>query len=534
MKMIKKYSQFFFFFPFSIFIFFLTRTSQLPYVGYNAWNFNAYFLIAKNLSTFGLLSSKLAPIISVSQHIPDHPLLYIHHPTLLYILMALVFNCFGPNFFTGRLVVLLASIFSLLFIYLIAKKVGDKKYALIVSLVFVYIPASSIFGRMIGHEAFVLFFTLITVFLLLLYFEHKEKIYLVLSIVTIILGTLSDWPMTYFTVSLLPYLFYKKKLKLGLLFVSVSVISGIGYLLYIYFLTGSLSDLITAFFTRSTGALLTKSYWEFRWFATIFVRLLLYFNPIFIFLSTYFFLNIKKILHKKGGKDIFFLSLSFLLFGVIHIILYPEGSFGHPYWTYYLLPGITFTTGYIIYQLSENRQLLLALFGLFLFSFVFLIKIEGWKTKEIKANIFRYSIMKKADSYLSPFEKVLINRDGVVDSDLIEAQFAHEVTTVPYRDLFHKTKKTTHFLYSCLRICNKNDLYLSSLLSQFDYIKIYNDDAEMYVFNIKKKNKSALNHYRSIPAQDQSNKPYQVVSSRRDGIRYVYEQLLQVLQVPQL
>src|SRR3989338_10895932 len=78
--------------------------SNLPYVGYNAWNFNIYALIAQNYNRFGLINSHFAPIISVAKTLPEHPEYYLNHPPLLSVMISIVFSFFGDSFFSGRIV----------------------------------------------------------------------------------------------------------------------------------------------------------------------------------------------------------------------------------------------------------------------------------------------------------------------------------------------------------------------------------------------------------------------------------------------
>src|SRR3990167_443294 len=118
------------FLPLVIFSFFATRGINLPYVGPNAFNFNIYSIIAHNYNKFGLLSTKLAPIVSASPTLPQHPVYYLHHPPLLSIIEALFFSIFGEHFWAGRLTVIIFSFLSLVLIYLIGYRLNGRKFAL--------------------------------------------------------------------------------------------------------------------------------------------------------------------------------------------------------------------------------------------------------------------------------------------------------------------------------------------------------------------------------------------------------------------
>src|SRR4030042_5213745 len=105
-----------------MFLFFLVKDINLPYVGPNATNFNVYSLIAHNFNKFGYVQTKLAPLISVTDKYPANPHYFFHHPTLLSFSESLLFKIFGENFWVGRLTVILYSFGSFIFIYLIAKQ----------------------------------------------------------------------------------------------------------------------------------------------------------------------------------------------------------------------------------------------------------------------------------------------------------------------------------------------------------------------------------------------------------------------------
>lgn len=194
-------------------IYFFFSGINLPYVGPNAANFNDYSLIAKNYNIFGFLNTKLAGIVSVTKNLPSDPEYYLHHPPLLSIVGAFFFKMFGYDFWVGRLVVILFSLGSLPLIFAIGKNVLNKTYAWICVFTYVFVPGSVVFGRMIGQEPLVFFFSLATLLLIIKYLKNKSNFYIILIILSVILGTLSDWPMTYF--SLITRYIYLPRRKLN-------------------------------------------------------------------------------------------------------------------------------------------------------------------------------------------------------------------------------------------------------------------------------------------------------------------------------
>lgn len=181
-----------------IFLFVITRGIDLPYVGPYAFNFNVYSIIAHNYNQFGMLAVKFTQISSPYEKLPIHPEYYLHHPPLISIIESLLFKIFGEHFWVGRLTVILFAFGSSILVYFIALMLRNRRYALFTFCVYSIIPASSIFGRMIGQEPLVVFFALLTLLFLLLYTKTNRTFYVPLLLLTVILGGLSDWPMVYF------------------------------------------------------------------------------------------------------------------------------------------------------------------------------------------------------------------------------------------------------------------------------------------------------------------------------------------------
>lgn len=509
----------------------LTRGINYPYVGYNAWNYNTYSYIAKNYNTFGFVRTKFAPVTSVAKSFPSKPSYYLHHPQLLYVVMSLFFKVFGDDHWVGRLPVILATIGTVICIYLIGIMLKGKLFGLIALCVSALIPATSIFGRMIGHEAFVLFFAVLSIYFLLLYFKTKSTFFLFFVIISIVLGTLSDWPMTYFTVALAPFLMQKKRYRLALLLIATSMATAILFLVYILFLTGSISDLQQAFFVRSTGELLTYSYWPFRWIGIMILRIILYFNPVVLLFTGIYIFRLLSWRKKKTITQNDLLIIGLLLFGLIHILLYPEGSFGHAYWIYYLLPFITFSSSSVLASLMKrkNAALLITLFALGL---LFTTTVERWKTKEVEGNIFRYSLAQRANEHLIPYETILTNSQSVIDQDLWIYEFNHPAKiTDPGR--ISDAPNFRIYAYSCMQRCSILDSNFSLLYKNYNYFVINDSGAQLYVFNLRDKNIPEKSN--SLTNGFNPTSSSHVTENRQESfLRKVYRNIKDALRAPQI
>jgi hypothetical protein len=462
------------------FIFTIMQGMSQPYVGYHAWNFNVYSLIAHNYNKFGILNTQFAPIISVSETLPENPVYYLHHPQLLSLTEAIFFKVFGESFEVGRFTVIMFSVGSLLLIYLIGKNTFNSRFGLTAATLYAVIPASVLFGRMIGQEPLVLFFVLLTTYCLVEYLETKRKIFHVLLYVSIVLGTLSDWPVTYFSLCLLPYLWVRKKIRLGINLILTSTLVALVFLLYLQYF-GELGNLIGAFMVRSPGEIMSESFWFVRWIMTVVVRFFFYFNPVIFVLSIIGIITTMQRIKVKKIEHAYILLLCLSIFGCIHILLYPEGSFGHPYWIYYLLPSVVFFATLTIEKMGyKNIFILLLIF----FSVVYLFGINSWKIKEIESNVFRYDLAKKAVTFLYPYEKILINNESVIDPDTLLYPFMHEVTQekhVASTDI----GQYRHMIYSCRGVCGDTP-DLAKYKMNYEFHEVKNKESQAYIFNLQR------------------------------------------------
>jgi hypothetical protein len=501
------------------FVFFLGLLffgSTIPFVGYNAWNYNAYSLIAHNYVQFGYFETKLGPILSVSRDLPIHPLYYLNHPQLLEMGISFLFHAFGESFFTSRLLNIIASFVSCVVFFLIALRIQTKRFAFLVLTISVLLPGASLFGKMIGQESVLLMFVGISIYTFLRYLADKRFAWFIASCVSLILGTLTDWPMTYFAVSFSVFLVSQRKVKEAVTLVLASCITALFFLYYSFLLTGSEAFLLQGFLNRSLGTLLQQHNWGLLWIKTLTTRLLFYFNPAFVLFSVgYFFFPVKRL-----NSQLFYLIISFLIFGVLHIVLYPEGSFGHPYWMYYLTPFVVFASAATIQELLVKNKAFVYL--ILILSLCAVILINIWKQREIEGNLFRYHAAQEVSKYIPPYAPIFVNRSGFIDPDLFSYPFLYNVTILNNSDNVnpHKGK---WLVYSCIGSCEKSE-QIGYLKEHFSSRRILGNDLEIWLFDLSDSQKSEKLIMADFSQPTQSSTAFGVI----------YRHLLQFSSAPQL
>ncbi|MDI6714747.1 MAG: glycosyltransferase family 39 protein [Thermodesulfovibrio sp.] len=153
---------------------------------------------------------------------------YSKGPMIAY-LIALSTWIFGDNPFGVRILAVVCSFLSSIFIYKIAKKLFDEKTGYLSGIFFQLIPLFSTFGVLFTIDSPFILFWLVSMYLFLLALE-KRKIYWVILGFTIGFGLLTKYTMAFFYVCMLLYLlkekdYFKNSYLYLCLFISLVVFS---------------------------------------------------------------------------------------------------------------------------------------------------------------------------------------------------------------------------------------------------------------------------------------------------------------------
>jgi len=500
----------------------------MPFVGPNATDQNVFSLVARNYNNWGLLNTKFSAIVTLSKNLPAKPLIYFHHPIFMTVFMSFIYKVLGYDFWIGRLSAIIPAFLGLVMIFLLGKEAKKTNFGILVLTIAVLIPATTAFGRMIHYiGAWTLLFVISTGFFCFKYVKSNRKIFFYSALVCVVLGTLSDWAMTYFTPFLFPLMMKNNKKKEGILLVLTSTITAIFFIFYAYLVLGSLGNVTDAILNRSVGRLLSLPFWPLLWGAVLWIRFIVYLNPVFTLLSgIYIYYFVKKLLRKK--LDNFDLLLfAFFAVAITHILLFPEGSFGHPFWIYLLVPFIALGSAHIVYEKIKKSYFLLA--GILVFSIIFVLRIENWKTEQNLSNLFRYNLAKSISPYFLPYDTLAINPDSVIDEDLLQYQFYQNVkrTELPVNDF----KNTNYYVYSCLN-CSINTPKINLLAQKFKYKEFESDPGKVFIFFLKQKAENT-----NLKVKKDAPKIVEIKNvkiDRQSYLRKTYNYLLNLLQAPQI
>lgn len=515
-------------FPLILAAYMLLRYVNLPYVGPNATDQNKLSMIARNYNYFGLFETKFQPIILPYKTLPDKPQLYFNHGVLMEIVTSFFMKTFGYDFWVGRIPYIIAAFLILPVLFFIGKEGKNKQFGILSLIVAVLIPATSVFGRTAHYQgSFSVLFTVATGYFALMFVQTKNKKFLSLAIISGILGVLTDWPITYFSLFLLP-LFLKNRLKKEGVILSAFII-GAGILLLSYInnfipIFGGLTQAIT---NRSLGPQLTSvDFWQIKWIGVIFLRLLIYFNPIFILFSgIYTFRFLKRLKEKKlNNPDL--LTFALLAVGFTYIIIFPEGSFSHPNWMYGLVPGITLATAGGIFPFIKKRLFWIAL--ILILSIIYVLIIENWKTNQNLANLYRYNLAKGISKYLAPYETVAVNRinqGNIIDFDLFN--YAFLVNAKQFPAFTTDFKGINHYVFSC--ICDLSNNQVNFLANRYNFIEYYSPPGTAFIFFLDQRQE------KNFPLKEATaEKKVYVQGPKENFPKKLYRLIITYLNLPQL
>ncbi|HVT00824.1 MAG TPA: glycosyltransferase [Patescibacteria group bacterium] len=498
---------------------------NMPYIGQNAYNLITYSLIAHNYNQFGLIQTKLAPLVTVSKEFPIHPEYFIHHPPLLSIIIALFFKLLGEDFWVGRLIPVVFTILSVGIIYLLEKELSNKKQALYAMSAAILIPATTIFGKLIGQEPLVLFFVLMSLLLSIKYLKTRKNIYFVFAAIAIMFGVLSDWPALIFAALLFPLYFKHGKIKNWIQLFSGLILVFLGCLLWIDSIRIGFWDLQNAIGSRLFTALSPIPYWPVLWIGTTLLRLLIYFNPILVIISATCFVGIVKKIKTINERGLVILILG--LFTILHLAIYTEASFTHPYLLIYAVPFVALTCSSYLTSLDSEKSHL-KFFLIFSFSIFYLIAIFKIKEAQELSNVWRYNLAEAIRPRLQIYETIIYNTNYVVDPDIWRFPLLINPRIQDKNDSANFLSKYNYYVYSCSPGCYIYGGQIKNLKDRYQYIVFKENSAEAYLFYLKKKQSN-------IVSKNNMKTYFVKTPKNNDGfITRYYRKVRDILKTPQI
>lgn len=340
-------------------LFLLLRNISDPFIRFNEDNNAVYGLAANNWLRFGIFKLRLGMVTSWLISPEEKITYYTHHPDLFVLPTLFFYKFFGISELTTRISPLIFSIFSLLlFFFLIYEVYKDYFLSFLSSFIFATLPAFTFYGKMLDPEIFVLFFSLLSLYL---FFKiknadwtpptrHPFLIYLFFLIIFI--GSFVGWHF-YFAPFIVWFLIlfdknYPKR-KLFLALIPLILLFSFSLTIYHFYILGgggALADLKESFIVRT--AALPLAFWLKRmWF-------LLKLNFTLPILLLGIFWAIYSIFQCLKNKKIT-LDLALLLFPLLVTLIFRQWV-THPYGPFYYLAFFSLASGKILYLFGSKMS----------------------------------------------------------------------------------------------------------------------------------------------------------------------------------
>lgn len=336
---------------------------------HHGYNGAVYSNFAINHLKLGLFITKGGNVLNDGTYQPRQLTYYINHGPLVSLLLAIVYNLFGVHEQFGEATIVIFSILNIILLYAIVKSQYSQTVALITMLLYSFLPMTAIYDHHIDPQgAVTMFFCLAGLYYYLRCAATPSTSFFLLMLASLFLGTLTDWPAYYMMILIALWNANRKKLHLKysiIIFLFMLLFASFYYVIATGFWNhpNLVQDLNVAFIHRSgnisymqdtpmkinfiTWLSELKNHWK------LFNLLLLPVSIAGMFLPK-----------KKKGLLVLFLS-----FGLLHIVLFRNGSYLHDFWSYYLSPFITVSSALtlttILYKGKIFKWATLIFMGLF-------------------------------------------------------------------------------------------------------------------------------------------------------------------------
>ncbi len=342
-------------------LFAVGRNLRKPFVGIHDWNGARYGNIARNYLRYSFFTTYFGQVENSGEVASKNFQYYTHYPPLLPVLISISYRIFGISEFATRLIPLLATVGTIVTLYLISRTIFNWEIGIMAGLLVLATPMIRYFGKNPVHEPLALFFALIS-FLGATYVLEKRKGGWVLVFLGLILISLTNWSGVFLALGLTIILWSKvprnQIVKIWLSLVLVIVL----HFIHIYILTGTLTGggIFEAFLQRSAlggEAILTKfTFWEFVntlriWASTLFTITLI----ITAAFGLYF-------LVKKGNKSQKVFILALFVYGLGYPLSFPNATFIHSYFIFAVVPALGLLASFAIYSIPKKEAFRIILF----------------------------------------------------------------------------------------------------------------------------------------------------------------------------
>jgi 4-amino-4-deoxy-L-arabinose transferase-like glycosyltransferase len=342
------------------------RTIRTPWVEEDTWYGAVYSQAAHNNLRAGVLASGGVPATLYFGALPiPKDAFYVHHPTLLPLLVTGSFAIFGEAEWSARLIPIVCSLASVALLWMLVRSLLGRRAAAFGALFFVTLPMELHYGDMVDFEPCLVMCMLAALVCLRYWDITRRWKWGVGAAISCQLALWMDWPGYLFVISiataffagwlwkrpLFPSLAPRQSLRWGLLLIGMVGLSGMLFLLQIHYVNaGAWEDLWNALRMRLGNHLVTNAtgptpdaphFSWLDWFRAIFHGMSEDFLlPPFLFAA----LGIAGILRgRKTSEGLRWCGMAvvpMVIAGILYVVILRNESFVHDFATFYLIGAL--------------------------------------------------------------------------------------------------------------------------------------------------------------------------------------------------
>ena len=356
---------------FGFLAFSLFRTINLSWVEEDNWYGAVYSQAAHNNLRAGIMASGGVPATLYFGPLPiPKDAFYVHHPTLLPLLVTGAFAIFGEAEWVARLVPITASLASVLLIWTLMRSILGRRAAALSTAFFVTLPMELHYGDMVDFEPCLVMCMLAALVCLRQWDLTRNWKWAAGTAIWCQMALWMDWPGYIFVLSvaaaflaswlvkrpIFPLLTSRRSLQWALLLLGITGLSGVLFLLQIHHANaGAWEDLWNALRMRLGNHLVTNSNGPtaeapvFSWVE--WCRAILhgmrsdFLPPPWIFAAIGSIAIIRGWKSSEGLRWCGMAAIPMLIAGVLYVLILRNESFIHDFATFYLIGALALIAG---------------------------------------------------------------------------------------------------------------------------------------------------------------------------------------------
>jgi hypothetical protein len=330
-------------------LFFISEISR-PWINGADFNGAVWSQAAHNILRAGLVETAGASSGFYFGPLPIPPWgYYLHHPPLLHLGIAILFEIFGEHEWVARLIPIGCSFMSMVFLWLLVRSCAGPAAATLSAAVFAFLPMQLHYGTMVNFEPCVLMLILGALLCLRWHGITVRTAWKYGALAFVIVGLWVDWAMHLFVIALCLCWLWKRKdgdRPFAGILIAVASLSAVLYLLRIMLLRpDAWQNLFHTFMVR-VGAGHGNQFTEMQWVSRLAGTLMTHFLPVGLLLAVVGAAILWKSRSRTQGLQwLGRAAASIFVMDALFVGVFQNDSYIHQYLAFYLLAPISIAVG---------------------------------------------------------------------------------------------------------------------------------------------------------------------------------------------